>query len=201
MNEHIYNDDFFKSHIAPNSIWSVGYPPLAKALLDTLQFEHSPVRVWDMGCGVGNLIGALYDLECDVRGIEGSVAALPYIPNRLISRIVFGDILLDHPVPESDLVICTEVAEHVPKEQADRLVEQIVKADGQYVYFTAAPPGQKGTGHINEQPKQYWVEKFRKWNWDLNLTMTARLVKNLIGTPMRWYTNNSMIFSPMGRGQ
>ena len=201
MNEHIYNDDFFRSQVAPNTIWSVGYPPIAKALLDTLKFEHSPVRVWDMGCGTGNLMGALYDLECDVMGMEGSVAALPYIPSHLLSRIAFGDILLDHPTPECDLVICTEVAEHIPASKADRLVEQIVKANGQHVYFTAAPPGQGGTDHINEQPKQYWVEKFQKHGWYFNLTRTACLVQYLIGTPMKWYTNNSMIFSPMGRGQ
>ena len=194
MNEHIYNDDFFRSQVAPNTIWSVGYPPLAKALLDTLQFEHSPVRVWDMGCGTGNLMGALYDLECDVMGMEGSAAALPYIPSHLLSRIAFGDILLDHPVPESDLVICTEVAEHIPAASADRLVEVIANVKSPHVYFTAASPGQGGVNHVNEQLPHYWMDRFYKCGYELSFPMTSDLRGRLAGSPLTWYTRNSMLF-------
>ena len=51
-----------------------------------------------------------------------------------------------------DLVICTEVAEHLLAEHADTLIENIDRAAAEWVFFTAAALGQRGFGHVNEQP-------------------------------------------------
>ncbi len=60
-----------------------------------------------------------------------------------------------------DLAYCFEVAEHVPAPSGDRLVEHLVQA-APFVVFTAAHPGQGGTGHVNEQPKDYWIGRFER---------------------------------------
>jgi hypothetical protein len=49
-------------------------------------------------------------------------------------------------------VICTEVAEHLLAEHADALIENIDRAAAEWVFFTAATLGQRGFGHVNEQP-------------------------------------------------
>lgn len=58
-----------------------------------------------------------------------------------------------------DLVLCIEVAEHLPESAADTLCDTIAHHCGRLVVFTAAPPGQGGTGHINCQPPRYWRTK------------------------------------------
>jgi hypothetical protein len=56
----------------------------------------------------------------------------------------------------SDVVICLEVGEHLPPSAACTLVETIVSATKGVLLFSAAGPGQPGTGHINLQPPEYW---------------------------------------------
>ena len=58
-----------------------------------------------------------------------------------------------------DLALSIEVAEHVPEMYAEAFVRYLSHASD-LVLLTAAPPGQTGTGHVNEQPKLYWINKF-----------------------------------------
>jgi hypothetical protein len=55
-----------------------------------------------------------------------------------------------------DLAYSFEVAEHLPPELGNRLVA-FLAASAPTVVFTAAPPGQGGSGHVNEQERPYWV--------------------------------------------
>ncbi len=59
-----------------------------------------------------------------------------------------------------DLVICLEVAEHIEPENADRLVESLVR-HGSVLAFSAAVPSQGGAHHVNMQWPEYWARKFR----------------------------------------
>jgi hypothetical protein len=59
-----------------------------------------------------------------------------------------------------ELVVCLEVAEHLPASSADNLIERLV-ALGTSVLFSAAIPFQGGRHHINEQWPEYWAAKFR----------------------------------------
>ncbi|MCA9789386.1 MAG: hypothetical protein KC462_06410, partial [Cyanobacteria bacterium HKST-UBA05] len=54
-----------------------------------------------------------------------------------------------------DLAMCVEIAEHIPNRCSRQLVKTLTKASDT-VFFTAAPPGQGGVGHINEQPQAFW---------------------------------------------
>lgn len=59
-----------------------------------------------------------------------------------------------------DLALCLEVAEHLSPERADTFVHDLCKL-APTIVFSAAIPGQGGTGHVNEQPPEYWAKKFR----------------------------------------
>ena len=116
----------------------------------------------DVGCGIGAWLRALRDRNvADLTGVDG-----PWVPegSLLIEGNQFCARDLTQPIELSrrfDLVICLEVAEHLPATVADRLVGSLC-AHGDVVLFSAAIPGQGGTGHINEQWPEYWVGRFRR---------------------------------------
>ena len=55
-----------------------------------------------------------------------------------------------------------EVAEHIPIESADVFIENLVRHSDGMILFSAAPPGQGGEFHVNEQPYDYWRQKFKR---------------------------------------
>jgi SAM-dependent methyltransferase len=58
------------------------------------------------------------------------------------------------------LGICLEVLEHLKDETGCRILESM-SSSCQIILFSAATPGQGGTGHINEKRHSYWLDKFR----------------------------------------
>ena len=58
-------------------------------------------------------------------------------------------------------VQCLEVAEHLPLPSAAILVDSLVK-HGDIVLFSAAPKGQGGDHHVNEQDYEFWRQQFAR---------------------------------------
>jgi len=77
-----------------------------------------------------------------------------------------------------DVAFCLEVAEHLPAELGDRLVE-FLTALAPALVFTAAHPGQGGYGHVNEQPREYWLERFAAGGMSEDHLSTRRLAAEL----------------------
>jgi SAM-dependent methyltransferase len=96
-----------------------------------------------------------------------------------------------------DVAYCFEVAEHIPAALGDRLVE-FISTHGREVLFTAAHPGQGGTGHINEQTAGYWQERFARHGKQLDAGRTAAIRDALAaaGLQSRWLGENAMVFGP-----
>jgi SAM-dependent methyltransferase len=94
-----------------------------------------------------------------------------------------------------DLAYCFEVAEHVPAHFADRLVSHLVNS-AKTVVFTAAPPGQGGTGHVNEQPRDYWIERFARHGTAYREDLTHELSDSWrAGSVASWWLpDNVMVF-------
>jgi|1186.fasta_scaffold00167_2 SAM-dependent methyltransferase len=94
-----------------------------------------------------------------------------------------------------DLAYCFEVAEHVPEQLADRLVGFLAGLSDTIV-FTAAPPGQGGTGHVNEQPMSYWIEKFARHgirhDGERTQAMQAAFERSGVWAP--WLISNVNVF-------
>ena len=109
------------------------------------------------------------------------------------------DLALDPPADTGgatfDLAYCFEVAEHVPESLADRLVGHLA-ASAPAVVLTAAHPGQGGTGHVNEQPKEYWIERFRAHGMGHRADFATRLSDVWRAAPVWswWLPENVMVF-------
>lgn len=155
----VYKDDFYRTRQEKTQLAS-------NLILDRLlQIIPPPASAVDVGCGVGvwlaNLRARAGGGGISVQGVDG-----PWV-NREFLLIEEGEFLqhdLSEPIDlgnRFDLAISLEVAEHLPCGCADQFVENLISLSD-FVLFSAAPPLQGGTNHINEQPIEYWVEKFEQ---------------------------------------
>jgi hypothetical protein len=156
--------------------------------------------VLDVGCGASLLLERLHELGHDVYGIEGSPHARTIAPESIRERVTLVRIedRLAPALPRHDLVICTEVAEHVEPKFAARLVAFLNETAKGAVYFTAAPPGQGGTDHVNEQPPEYWLELFSRFGGFTLDEARSSAMRAKIGAKLRcmtWYAANSMVLT------
>jgi SAM-dependent methyltransferase len=94
-----------------------------------------------------------------------------------------------------DLVYCFEVAEHLPPYLGDRLVRFLTSV-GSVVVFTAAQPGQGGAGHLNEQPREYWAERFAVHQFGERVELSRRLRNAFVerGVEGSWFARNIAVY-------
>ncbi len=95
-----------------------------------------------------------------------------------------------------DLAVCLEVAEHLPESLAERLVSDLVKL-APVVLFSAAIPGQGGTGHLNERFPSYWAEHFRKWDYTPIDCLRSQIWKS--DEVDFWYVQNTIVYASMSQ--
>jgi len=135
----------------------------AEKILD-LVIENIPTikSVADVGCGVGTWLSVFKTKGAEkVLGVDG-----PWVKQEVL-QIEQDEFLLHdvkQPVPvdhKFDLAISLEVAEHLPEESADTIVDSLCSLSD-YVLFSAAIPFQRGRQHINMQWQEYWVQKFEE---------------------------------------
>ncbi len=129
----------------------------------------------DVGCGSGSIIEALRERGISSIGLEYAEAALDLCRSKGLDVRKF-DIESEEKVALSaDLVLSTEVAEHIPEEHADAYVD-LLTGLADTILMTAAVPGQGGTDHVNEQPNEYWIEKFmcRGFSHDMAVSQSWR---------------------------
>lgn len=168
----------------------------AATMADSIVASFAPGSAIDIGCGTGALLAALRDRGCRVFGLEYSEAGLAYCRSRHldvrqfdIESDSFGD------GRSFDIAISMEVAEHLPERVADRYVG-LIALSAPTVMFTAAPPGQGGSDHVNEKPREYWIEKFRATGFSYDAATSSELADRWrsSGRVASWYVDNLMVF-------
>jgi SAM-dependent methyltransferase len=132
----------------------------AERVLPIILAAVQPRTVIDVGCGVGTWLAVLTESGvADVWGIDGDYVdrSLLQIPQQ---RFLPHDLTMPiHLERRFDLVLCLEVAEHLPADSAPTLIGSLVSL-GPVVLFSAAIPYQGGTHHVNEQWPEYWARHF-----------------------------------------
>jgi SAM-dependent methyltransferase len=161
-----------------------------------MRADYSGKRILDVGCGPGLYADAMRCLGLEVFGIDNDP--------RLIEGEYFRRVDLTRAPPdgfwdwlgEVDVVLSLEVGEHLPTDKAEAYIDFIDAVNPRIVYFSAARPGQGGHGHINCQPKAYWVELFHHIGFWLNPDATDEWIGWLRRGPhMGWLAQNGLIFS------
>jgi SAM-dependent methyltransferase len=154
-----------------------------------------PLRYLDVGAGTGRLAEALRELGSSADACEYSRWGRMLAARRGLQVERF-DLSKAQPGPSSasyDIAVCLEVAEHVSADVGDRLVEYL--ATFPVIVFTAAPPGQRGVGHINEQPQSYWDTRFKTFGRRRQHQLERRVVSAQGPVPGTWLLENLMIYA------
>lgn len=139
----------------------------AAVIVPALVRAFAPRRVIDVGCGSGAMLMEFANQGAEVLGLEHAITALEICRERGL-RVQHFDLEAPEPIGEwADLAISTEVAEHLPEPCADSYVELLCSLSDRVV-ITAATPGQGGTDHVNEQPHEYWIQKFEARGFKLD---------------------------------
>jgi SAM-dependent methyltransferase len=184
-----YDSDYYERDIEVPAVRSGG------RMADSILSDFVATRIVDVGCGTGALLEALRDRGCEVFGLEYAEAALKYCRARRLNVAKF-DLETDtfDDTRTFDIAISMEVAEHLPRTAADRYVD-LLTGLSPVIVFTAAPPGQGGTNHVNEQPSSYWLDKFRQRGFEYaeELTQRWRGAWEAAGDVESWYHQNLMI--------
>jgi SAM-dependent methyltransferase len=153
MHTALYDKEFFGEQRG-------GSARSAKAIVPLL-LEKFPIRsVIDIGCGVGPWLRTFTEHGIhDVIGLDGD-----YIKREALEipqdRFQATDLTSDFQITRRyDLACSLEVAEHLPLDVGPRLIEKLCQA-APVILFSAAIPGQGGTGHVNEAWQDEWRGQF-----------------------------------------
>ncbi len=169
-----------------------------EVIAESIVRVFSPKSVVDVGCGIGLLLSALKKRRVVGRGLEYSTAALNMCRRNGLDVTRFDlrrDILPKD--LRSDLVVSTEVAEHLPECCADHFVD-ILCAIADNVVMTAAEPARTYIGdhtHLNEQPKEYWIAKFADKGFKYSKDILAQFISEWRKHDVSpWFLQHLMVF-------
>lgn len=152
----LYNDEFFEWHLKYAREYSI-------RTMDWYIEKYKPRHVVDFGAGIGSYLESACNHDLFIRGYEISPVANKYTPYDVKPYVFYQDCTL--PVDDGtlyDTVLSLESAEHIEPSGTDQFISNLIQATGKHLLFTAAPPGQLGTGHINLRPREFWIEQFTK---------------------------------------
>ncbi|MCW8091220.1 class I SAM-dependent methyltransferase [Alteromonas sp. ASW11-130] len=181
-----YNSSFYKSH-------NQGMSESAKVILGLLHEKFKPQSIVDVGCGQGAWLAAAESLGIEkLKGFDGDWVNQHAL---LSNRIDFEAANFTKAIPTHneryELCISLEVAEHLPKENAEKFVEFLCSLSD-VVLFSAAIKHQGGTNHVNEQWQSYWVALFQSKGYDCVDIIRGETWNN--PSVEVWYKQNTFLF-------
>ena len=184
-NSYAYDKSFF-DYTTSSSLTS------ARRIVSIVRGAMPVNSVLDVGCAQGAWLSAWRDAGvATYQGIDGDyvdrtrllVDANHFEPHNLNEPFDLGR--------RFDLAQSLEVAEHLAGSRAAGFVDDLTRhADA--VLFSAAPPGQGGENHINEQPYEYWRDLFAARGYHL-VDCVRPLVRDDASISV-WYRNNVFLF-------
>ena len=170
----------------------------AGPIADSIIAAFAPASVVDVGCGAGHLLDAFRHRNCRVFGFDYSDAALRRCRARGL-EVEKKDLENAQPSAKRfDVATSLEVAEHLSTRATERYV-RLLASLADVVVLTAAPPGQGGVGHVNEQSREFWIERFRKAGYEVDEPTAARWSADWKASGVAdWYYDNLLLFRRAG---
>lgn len=148
-----------------------------------------PRRVFDLGCGIASYLAAFEVLGCEIGGCDlGWESAREFTRANVRPHCFRADAGGPLKVGKGyDLVLCIEVAEHIPAEQHPVFFDNLRRLSRGCIVFTGGEPGQPGYGHVSCMPREAWIETLGKHGLAYQSQETQDLAAALdaIGDPVK----------------
>ncbi|MBN1127478.1 MAG: class I SAM-dependent methyltransferase [Chitinispirillaceae bacterium] len=195
--DQIYGAAFFREWGPAHS----AYVRSAELIADEIYRQFSPCRVADIGCGCG-----VYGYFFQKRGVEVLFldGVIPPAEHSFPVTIHKQDLTVpfENKWGRFDIVLCLEVAEHIPEPLSGAFLENIIRF-GDTLIMAAAPPHQGGHYHYNEQPKRYWVRRLAGMDFIYSRGKTGRLFKALSAQrpPYGWMMQQLCVYERVAQGE
>lgn len=159
----MYDEKFYRKQRENNISSAKVIVPL---VLNILKLKGE-VSIIDLGCGSGNWLSVFKKYGCKVTGVDGG----EHISKNVL--MISEEEFIQHDFrykfkndKKYTIAMSLEVAEHIPQSESDNFVKTLTKLSD-IVLFSAAIPYQRGANHVNEQFPSYWINKFRKCEFEV----------------------------------
>ena len=183
---HKYDDEFM-------SYADISSKMSANIIIKLLSSSITVRSVLDIGCAKGTWLKAWHASGAtDILGVDGHYVIKG---NLVIPQVAFQarDVATEMDLGQKfDLVQSLEVAEHIEECNADIFVGNLVHHSKGYILFSAAPPGQGGEHHVNEQPYEYWRQKFQLKGYEAYDYIRPNVANNK--EVSYWYKFNTILY-------
>lgn len=168
-----------------------------KHILTTLAYFDWPESLLDVGCGDGIMVETARKLGVRAYGIDQLVQ--PEWPTYFYHQnLVDAFRLEDNNEGKVDIVMCLEVAEHIHETAHGTLLDTIIGnlKDQGHIVFSAAPPGQDGTGHVATRQAEYWRRELtnRGMTYSRMDTVNLALLWSHVRSPLGHLAGNLQVF-------
>lgn len=169
-----YNEFYYRNCCGQpyerNELWLGFFGNVADRIVADIQ----PKRVLDAGCAIGLLVETLRDRGVDASGIDLSTwaiehatdAAKPYVREGSITEPFGG---------QYDLIVCIEVLEHMPPEEAEKAIANFA-AHTSDVLFSSTPFDYKEPTHVNVRMPEEWAEAFARHGFYRDVDFDAAFI-------------------------
>lgn len=171
----VYDDRYFKWH----------YDVTRNYAISTMNWfieNYRPNSIIDYGCGIGAYLeSGLKNNITKLKGFDiGGEKLIPYIDSSVKDYIEFLDCTSPIQTDKYDCVISLETGEHIEPVGSDVFIDNLSNSLNEQgiILFSAAPPGQGGSGHINCQPKRFWLDKFEERGIYQNDELSKTIIEN-----------------------
>lgn len=115
--------------------------------------------ILDAGCAMGLLVESLRALGKEAYGVDISSYAIGKVNKSVTEYCWQGDIVAPFKHAWYDLIVCTDVLEHIDPRYAQTVIDNLA-AHTNKVIFSSTPNDTGEPTHINVQPFQYWMDMF-----------------------------------------
>lgn len=142
----------------------------------------------DIGCGPGGMLPISKSLGLRTVGVDGDPWVLKADSSIILHDFTIGKLQLNS---NFDLAWSVEFLEHVEEKYQANYMDLFNKC--KYALITGAPPGKHGYHHVNCKDSTYWINVFRKYNFEFD-SLSTEEIKKSSNMQREFIRNNGLFF-------
>jgi SAM-dependent methyltransferase len=189
------NQTYREKLLSPTGAWTslnendhVFDHKLAVSIIDHYGKGIGVQTILDMGCGNGAYsMFFINEAGYKVKAIDGN----PNTPELTQGIGSVQDFTVPFDLGIHDLVLCLEVAEHIPAEFEAEFVKNLARHTGKHLVLSWGIPGQDGLGHVNCRENKYVIDLITSHGFVYMENISLDLRTNAENT---WFKNTILAF-------